>query len=281
MKIEHILDSNVKYDPNKQPWTEIDFCRLVGNKYPEQFTKLYDYDIVDNCLHEQKYPINPNKIKDEMIRKHIIELRKSKHCVRRIFSLIDGTLDEIIKNLTQKEYQSTILQLINIVCLIHSNGYVHGDLHYKNIGFVNTKKEYINIFGRKVPTYGRIFKAIDYGTCTKKITKNDQDEELFKIVRDFLYEVTFWKAVDNKEIKYNFQEDKKRFLQTKENKILMKYSNSEKIRFSLYWLLYPKEHQKSLGIKKVYEPIFYVPKEDVLRLIKSNDCKMYFDYFKF
>ena len=46
---------------------------------------------------------------------------------------------------------------------MHTNGYVHSDFHTGNIGVVNTTEKYITIFYKQIPTYGRIYKMIDYG----------------------------------------------------------------------------------------------------------------------
>ena len=52
LKVTHILDpKDVKL---KQ---EIKFAKVMGDKYPNQFLHLYDWDVIDDCKMKQKYAI--------------------------------------------------------------------------------------------------------------------------------------------------------------------------------------------------------------------------------
>jgi hypothetical protein len=86
-----------------------------------------------------------------------------------------GTLDELFvkKELDLDSAASALFQII-MTLLIYQKVYhfTHNDLHTNNIMFIETDQEYItykyaNTY-YKVPTYGKIFKIIDYGRAIYK-----------------------------------------------------------------------------------------------------------------
>jgi serine/threonine protein kinase len=156
MKMEKIYKKDIKKSFKSEVWREIDFASKLGKKYPNQFTRLYEYDIIDNCKHTQKY--------DEKFLQKFIDRTKSKFCSRKIYSLVDTTLDKYIDKVDSKnKFYSIIAQICYIIYLMNKNGYTHNDLHIGNIGIVYTDEEYVEIFGKSIKTYGILVKAIDYG----------------------------------------------------------------------------------------------------------------------
>jgi hypothetical protein len=82
----------------------------------------------------------------------------------------DGTMDELfIKNkITTETASSMLIQVIfTLLVLQKSFHFTHNDLHTNNIMFVKTSQEFLyykfNNKYYKVPTYGKIFKIIDFG----------------------------------------------------------------------------------------------------------------------
>jgi len=82
----------------------------------------------------------------------------------------DGTLDELfMKNQINEANGSAILMQIIMTLILFQRAFrfTHNDLHTNNIMFVNTDEEFIfykfenQVY--KVPTYGKIFKIIDFG----------------------------------------------------------------------------------------------------------------------
>ena len=160
LKIEHILEEDIK-DKSSHVWNEIRFAKDIANKNPMQFMTLYDYDIIDKCELKQEYAIDIG-ILPEPTQKYLKQLAESEFCVRKIYSLVDTTLSKIeFKNL--EEIYSMILQMMYIVHLMEKKGYIHGDLHPGNVGVLNTDEEFVNVLGYSVPTFGRIYQAIDFG----------------------------------------------------------------------------------------------------------------------
>jgi hypothetical protein len=82
----------------------------------------------------------------------------------------DGTLDELFVEdvIGPNEGASALFQIImTLITYQKAFQFTHNDLHTNNIMYVNTKEEYLYyVFNKttyKVPTYGRIFKIIDFG----------------------------------------------------------------------------------------------------------------------
>jgi hypothetical protein len=87
----------------------------------------------------------------------------------------DGTLDELFakKQVDAKTGASILMQIVmTLICLQKTFRFTHNDLHTNNVMYVNTDVEFLyykfeNIT-YKVPTYGRIFKIIDFGRAIYK-----------------------------------------------------------------------------------------------------------------
>ena len=82
------------------------------------------------------------------------------------------TLDDCVENpalkLSNDEWMSCLFQIVMTLATYQKVfHFTHNDLHTNNIMFNHTEKKYLNYFydGKfwKVPTYGKLFKIIDYG----------------------------------------------------------------------------------------------------------------------
>jgi hypothetical protein len=87
----------------------------------------------------------------------------------------DTTFDDLIINndLTQEEWFSALMQVIMILNTYQKAfAFTHNDLHTNNIMYNETDEKYIYYCYRKtyykVPTFGRIFKIIDFGRAIYK-----------------------------------------------------------------------------------------------------------------
>jgi hypothetical protein len=86
-----------------------------------------------------------------------------------------STLDHIMMTdeLTNDEWTSLLFQVIMTLVIYQKMfGFTHNDLHTNNIMFIETTEEFIYYIYEeqyyKVPTYGRIFKIIDFGRAIYK-----------------------------------------------------------------------------------------------------------------
>jgi hypothetical protein len=82
----------------------------------------------------------------------------------------EGTFDDLLENgiLNDDQIISAVFQVImTLIAYQKAYYFTHNDLHTNNIVYITTKKEWIEyeFAGQKykVPTYGRIFKIIDFG----------------------------------------------------------------------------------------------------------------------
>ena len=81
-----------------------------------------------------------------------------------------STLDRIMMTdeLTKEEWSSILFQIIMTLIMYQKMfEFTHNDLHTNNVMFIETTEEFLYYFYEdqyyKVPTYGRIFKIIDFG----------------------------------------------------------------------------------------------------------------------
>jgi hypothetical protein len=87
----------------------------------------------------------------------------------------DNTLDYLMENelLSHKEWISCLFQIIiSLTTFQKSFSFTHNDLHTNNIMYVTTEKQFLfycfNKIHYKVPTYGKIYKLIDFGRAIYK-----------------------------------------------------------------------------------------------------------------
>lgn len=280
MKIEYIPSKNYSFLN-----TELEFMKEVGNKYPDQFMQLYNYDFIENC--KETYP-EMSKWLTAKQRKKFTELRNSGLCVRKIYSLVDKTLNTLpLAKLTIPKLYSIMIQIIYITHLMHSKDFVHGDFHHGNIGIINVNKnKTIEILGYNIPTFGIQLQAIDYGGMLNKKTLSKtkpyqqwDDTELSQFNDSYIREQTL--AIDSmiNDSKYwefrqengvpisDYKDDLKLILAQDEIKDLKKLSKNNTILFTLYCIFYPVKFQKILLGKyyKKYIPYnYYIPIEDII-----------------
>ena len=96
----------------------------------------------------------------------------SPYCSLKLWSLIDGNLQELLypeTKLSDAEFPNILIQIVNIVDIMQSAGFLHNDFHWGNIAFTRVAPSTkIEIRGRQIPTHGYIMKAIDYGMILHK-----------------------------------------------------------------------------------------------------------------
>lgn len=101
--------------------------------------------------------------------RYIVQITCLEHC--------KDTLDHLImskKFTTESEWFACLFQIImSLIVFQDVFEFTHNDLHTNNIMFTTTNEKYINYFYKgvyyKVPTYGRIFKIIDFGRSIYKV----------------------------------------------------------------------------------------------------------------
>lgn len=292
LKIEHVLESDLDKNMESKVLREIIFCHKFASKYPNQFIQLLDYDFINNCEHIQKYTFDMTVWPNE-IQKEYKNLAQSKYCSRKIFTLVDSTLDKIIKKLSINQIYSMIIQVTYIVYLLHSNNYVHGDLYINNIGYIKTTKKYISILNYKIKTFGYIYKVIDYGRVLHKSDSNNKKPynfcyqhynyckyELTNIIYTFIKPSSIYKN-----IKLDYAKINRDMKKSSHFNFIEKLSENDNIQKFLFKIIYQEEYQKIvLGDKfeKVVNLKLRIPFEDILFFVimatKQNYIKL-IEYF--
>ena len=99
----------------------------------------------------------------------------------------ENTLDDLILNedLTHEEWFSILMQIIMILITYQKAfNFTHNDLHTNNVMYNETDKKYIYYCYKKkiyrVPTFGRIFKIIDFGRSIYRFNENLFCSDSFK-----------------------------------------------------------------------------------------------------
>ena len=175
LKIQNILPSDKNKSYKKSLWRELDLYDYINNLQPPQqkfFTKLYSYEIIDDCDHKQirPYKIDLNNKKDKFAI-HLSKLDKSDWCVKLLTEYKGNkTLQQYLysNTLTVPQTYSIILQICNIMLILYEGGYSHNDLHTGNIMLNLTEEKTFTFLNKKIPFYGLHITAIDYGEVLHK-----------------------------------------------------------------------------------------------------------------
>jgi len=103
----------------------------------------------------------------------------------------EDTFDNLIieNELTNEEWLSAFMQIIMILITYQKTfSLTHNDLHTNNVMYITTNKKFIyykyNKIYYKVPTFGRLFKIIDFGRAIYKFNNELFCSDSFKIGGD-------------------------------------------------------------------------------------------------
>ena len=275
LKIEKIEDNNLKYNLSTQEWREIEFSQAFANNYPDYFITLCCYDIIKHETNRE-YNYNQHNISEKTI-KRLQSKSQSKYAIRRLYTLVDNNLKNVIDTFTKKQLYSTIVQVLYICYLMHSNGYSHNDLHTKYIGvtFVDPQ-QYIKISNKKVLSHGIQIRALDFGIVKHKKYELSESELHFHnyglindINRFLIRLVTYESSSDIKKI-YNWNdcpEIFKQFLELDDYSMLEKFATNKYDKFYLFQLICPEKFQKMLLGKKYKQLSKPMPRIDLVDLL--------------
>lgn len=277
LKIQHVKKSDIYFNSKLKSdvWAEIIFSINFANGYPAQFVKLHKYDFIDGCDVKQKYPFDISGFPIQL-QKKFNQLSSSPYCARMVYDLIDGNLYELDGKLSCKQIYSMIIQLTYSIQLMHMSNYVHSDIHNRNIGWIKTNKTTKIKLGKiSIPTYGYIFKLIDYGMVVNKsdkMTKKEKDEfennyanELVLLVH-FMVDSAVYDYINENKIDINFNSTYAEFKKTRYYNLIKKYSINKYIQMFLFDILFPCQYQKiAFGVHylQTIPRKLFIPFEDI------------------
>jgi hypothetical protein len=224
-------------------------------------------------------------------------LAKSKTCIRKIYELLDGKVQDIIYDLTQEQIYSFIIQIALIIKILEKAKYIHGDFHSGNIGYIKTNKKYIKYGKLKIQTFGYIYKAIDLGSIMHPTYKlSDRERKYYKklykrelispLITSLINQEAYWDFIDENNIKLNLKKDmdkiKKSKLYDTFNKLFPDIKNEE-YKFNLIELIHPDKFQQIILGKKytsTIKPVLYIDIFDIIFIYKYNfNCDKIIEYF--
>jgi len=262
LKIEKILEKDIKrYIDYETPnyyhtfsssplYNEIDFATNFANKNPRFFMQLKAWDVVDNCQYKNKYN-----------NESLTPLQKSKYCSRKIYSLVDGTLTDLLSEdkINREAIRSLWIQYVYATYLLDEAGYVLPDTHGDNIGYIKTNKKYIYLtidsIRKRIPTYGYQIQLIDYGIVVniRNAKPTYKNNSLLSAFADF---IQFHEILDNKPLPIN-------------SSTFKKYPILKRIPDDWIDIIYPLYFTKESDL--VVKPLLQL--EDVILFFESIDKK--------
>ena len=288
MKVEQIMERDMKQSSTSPVWREINFAKTMATKYPNQFMKIYYYEN-KKCSYVHILP--PEKC-DSMAaneKKYYEELFASPYCSIKLTSIVDEMLHNIIYKLDDKRIiLDLFIQVVYICYLIHKYGYYHRDLHPKNIGVIYTKNKNktIKILDRKIPTHGYLLSAIDYGMAIhSKYELEPWEADALKYGNDLynnFYKIVFKIMLKNMIEQYpdkNINElvpiadDDAQILEPYLKNIMVDNTEYVKKQYEyfqelLYKIVFFDKFQEQMGINEKVELFEFIPITSVKYIVK-------------
>ena len=163
LKVMKVSENDITPNYNKPVWKQLEFFSLI-NKFTvsqqEYFTNMYIYNF------DKNHPIYIPPIMNNSAK----ILNSSQYCLYQLIDLKTGILNDIIINLNIKQKYVMIIHITYALFMMRIYGYMHNDIHMKNIGYKTTNiyKSIINIYGKQflIRTHGYYFSLLDYGSIT-------------------------------------------------------------------------------------------------------------------
>ena len=169
------FSNNIKQDSSDEDSSDEDSSDEDSSDEVSNLDDSNDED-EDNSIEDIEYSsnngsISSSKLEDTEIFAYIKNFPVHAICLEKC----DGTFDQLFESemLSSHEGICALFQIIMIlICYQKCFNFTHNDLHTNNIMYSNTDKEFIyyhyNKQLYKVPTYGKIYKIIDFGRAVYK-----------------------------------------------------------------------------------------------------------------
>ena len=162
LKSNSTCSSRSSYTDNEEEHEDCDDCGEIENldsDKPENKDEDEDEDDDDDSFEEERIDVTIPKFPVQVIGMEFCE----------------NTFDDLIltSDLSKEEWYSAFMQIIMILVTYQKAfNFTHNDLHTNNVMYNETDKKFIYYCYKKkyykVPTFGRIFKIIDFGRSIYK-----------------------------------------------------------------------------------------------------------------
>jgi serine/threonine protein kinase len=271
MKITHITKDEMEKDGRVTRMLR--FCKTTGKKYKKYFMQLLAHDIIDECKFEHTIPFTPAS---KGFQQHLKQMAKSSLCARFVFPVAEKILSmsNYYKG-TRSEYISTSAQIINIINLMNSSGWVHGDIHDGNIAYEEITSQNISISGITFPSFNRRLYLFDYDTVAPIAGVSNKYIDKIKWLYRLVYFSTTKDFVPKKRLK-KYSDCIKWFKQQPERKFYKQFTPIITLQYFLFTIVHTKKNQEFVyGDKKAYlPPVFEVPYYSIVYIVMNiNDTR--------
>ena len=130
-----------------------------------------DEEFIDSNNSSRSNSIYSCEEEDEPIYAYVEELPTNLVFLQACSETLDDYM--LSNDIGEKEWSAILMQIIiSLITLQEKLYFIHNDLHTSNVMYVPTEKEYLyyryNESYYKVPTYGKIWKIIDFGRAIYK-----------------------------------------------------------------------------------------------------------------
>lgn len=222
LKISHQENKNKTFSSSY--WREIFFANKMHKKYPKYFMKLHHYNISKNDGTNYTM-IDINDISPIKFRNYYKNLINNGYISKFVYDYVEYTLDKLLrkkKTFKKNNILSVIIQISYVAYLLRKNNFINIDMGPKNIGLNKTKQKYLEIFGKKIPTFGYQVILIDYGKILHKKYILTQDElNMIKLNETMIF--------DTYSIKYIMDVKKSLFIEQEQCEFILNNINKPKI----------------------------------------------------
>lgn len=151
-------------------------CNIFSDEEDDEDEDV-SYETIDDDvseLSEDDSDLTTSTVSEEQINLTINRFPVSIICLEKCEDTLDAYM--VDNDISVDEWCSILMQIIMILITYQKVfNFTHNDLHTNNIMYVYTSKKYLyykfNNLTYKVPTYGKIYKIIDFGRAVYKFNK--------------------------------------------------------------------------------------------------------------
>lgn len=171
------ISSSIVYDNKQSEENSDDSCSECSSRSSDTENEEDDEEDGDS---EEEYDsesdFSESSDEDEKLNISIQKFPVQLVCTEKC----ENTLDHYLmseKNIDEEELESIILQIImTLITYQKAFSFTHNDLHTNNIMYIPTEKKFlyyrVNQKYFRVPTYGKLYKIIDFGRAIYKFRGN-------------------------------------------------------------------------------------------------------------
>lgn len=163
-------DAEMRDTKSSSALREIEFYRKVANKFPNAFSKLYDWEITPAS----------DEIKESFTagNQDGTSLKNYTHVLTTLSARKEGVLRSVYSVLDRSQWLSMLAQVCNAIALIHERGFSHGDVWEANVAYMQVPWDRdVAVHRTTVPSCGYVWSIIDYGSVELKEDESPKERK--------------------------------------------------------------------------------------------------------